>query len=221
MPSIYKSRSFIFHGECVAARWIYILSLHTTDNYRSRTRIYVLHIYTRATVSPVMGPYRLIDGDSRVGNPIHRAEDKFHVPQCVSKRGRVSEGGSARSTAVTSANYQQHWIRVYICVCKRIYMRTRGWCVLPPLVSSHVYTEMAGCRKFLATRIVWIAMPSGSSLRLQALCSPCPPPRPSPHPLPSAAYFFRLPRQLRVSILSRMHVASDRCGTLRDITDTC
>lgn len=52
---------------------------------RAHMCLWYLHIYTHVTVSLVASPYRLIDGDSRVGNPIHRAEDKFHVPQCVSK----------------------------------------------------------------------------------------------------------------------------------------
>lgn len=72
-----------------------------------RAHICAFSIQAHATASPVVDPYRLIDGDSRVGNPIHWAEDKFHVPQCVSKwgGGRDSEGGGARSTAVTSGNY--------------------------------------------------------------------------------------------------------------------
>lgn len=69
-----------------------------------------------------MDPYRLIDGDSRVGNPIHWAEDKFHnaLRSGREEEGREggkgrgearearegdSEGGGARSTAVTSGNY--------------------------------------------------------------------------------------------------------------------
>jgi hypothetical protein len=68
-----------------------------------------------------------------------------------------TEGGGAHSTAVTMGAGES----AYTCI------RVRGE-VHPhlPLTSRIVYTGMAGCRKFLATRIVWIATPSGSSLSL-------------------------------------------------------
>lgn len=94
-------------------------SLHTVDNYRPCARTYVPLVSRHTRLPPpVVGPYRLIDGDSRVGNPIHWAEDKFHVPQCVSKRGGGTddlEGGGARSTAVTSGNYGGFvYARIYV-----------------------------------------------------------------------------------------------------------
>lgn len=86
------------------------------------------HTYTRATVSLVAGPYRLIDGDSRVGNPIHRAEDKFHVPQCVSK-------WEPRRVAVLVRLRLHRETMAPADLCVRAYMCTRGGAptlLLPP-----------------------------------------------------------------------------------------
>lgn len=118
-------------------------SLHFTGNYRPHAyaRICAFGVRTHDRLLPCRGPYRLIDGDSRVGNPIHRAEDKFHVPQCVSKwetRGRAEDGG-ARSAAVTSGNYG-----IGGPVCVRVYVRgarTTARCARPR-ISNRVHWGM-------------------------------------------------------------------------------
>lgn len=98
-------------------------SLHTVDNYRPRARarahICAFGIQTRATASPVVDPYRLIDGDSRVGNPIHWAEDKFHVPQCVSKWGR---GRMIRRVAVLVRLRLHRETMASMDLCTRVYV---------------------------------------------------------------------------------------------------
>lgn len=127
---------------------------------RAHMCLWYSHTYTRATVSLVAGPYRLIDGDSRVGNPIHRAEDKFHVPQCVSK-------WEPRRVAVLVRLRLHRETMAPADLCVRAYMCARGGAPTLPLPppppslllllrpsSRTVYIGMAGCRKFLATRIV-------------------------------------------------------------------
>lgn len=114
--------------------------------------LWYLHVRVRTTVSLVASPYRLIDGDSRVGNPIHRTEDKFHVPQCVSK-------WVTRRVAVLVRLRLHRETMAPADLCTRVYVRTgRRKPFLHPPPSQTVYIGMAGCRKFLATRIVWIAV---------------------------------------------------------------
>lgn len=112
-------------------------SLHSADNYRPwcahicafdiTTRAHIQHIYAHTLTHlltsdrlPCRGPYRLIDGDSRVGNPIHRAEDKFHVPQCVSKweSRRVAVLVRLRLHRETMAPANL-CMRARVCVCER------------------------------------------------------------------------------------------------------
>lgn len=195
------------------AQWIYN-PLHTADNYRScahmsrcylHTHIYIyIHRHTQqtqisASLSLSWAPYRLIDGDSRVGNPIHRAEDKFHVPQCVSwETRRVAVLVRLRLHRQTMAPTD-----LYVCGCARVYMYActrRGVHPAPTLITNRVHRGMAGCRKFLATRIVWIAAPFGSSPNRCSLAFSL---RPS--------VYVSLPFSTvnRVSILSRLRAASE------------
>jgi len=124
-------------------------SRHTTGNYQPRAHICATGTYThtRATVSLVVSPYRLIDGDSRVGNPIHRTEDKFHVPQCVSKwvTWRVAVLVRLRLHRETMAPAD---------LCTRVYVCTRRR-TLPP--SSHPRLELCTLR--------WLG--AGNSLQLE------------------------------------------------------
>lgn len=114
---------------------------------RARTHVCLWYPHTHARPSTMSRtPYRLIDGDPRVGNPIHRAEDKFHVPQCVSK-WETPVGGGARSTAVTSGNYGHRWI----CVC--VYTCARGGA--SPISLSHLESCTPG----------WLG--AGNSLQLE------------------------------------------------------
>lgn len=108
---------------------------HTAGNYQSRAHMWLWYLHIHATVSLVVGPYRLIDGDSRVGNPIHRAEDKFHVPQCVSK-WETQRVAVARSTAVTSGTM----VLADLCI-SRVYMCAREGVPPPTLVSNCVHWD--------------------------------------------------------------------------------
>jgi len=116
------------------------VSLHTASTYClqlsvSRAHMCLWYLHIHATVSLVAGPYRLIDGDSRVGNPIHRAEDKFHVPQCVSK-WETQRVAVARSTAVTSGAM----VLADLCI-SRAYMCAREGALPPTLVSNCVHWD--------------------------------------------------------------------------------
>lgn len=151
--------------------------------------LWYLHIHT---VSLVAGPYRLIDGDSRVGNPIHRAEDKFHVPQCVSKWAtrRVAVLVRLRLHRETTASAD---------LCTRVYMCT-GWGIPSPptLVSNCVHWDSwvqeipcnSNSLNSYVVRLFLTAVPRNVHLVLPSTC------------------LFSVFYVNRVSILSRMQPAS-------------
>lgn len=183
-------------------RSVSLPSRYTAGNYQSRAHICapLVSTYTHATVSLVAGPYRLIDGDSRVGNPIHRAEDKFHVPQCVSKweTQRVA-------VLVRLRLHRETMAPADLCTC--VYVRM-GRCTPPTLVSNCVHWDG------------WVQeIPCNSNslnsyvVRLFLAVVPR-----TPLTLPSTCLFFVFYVN-RVSILSRMHPSLMQFHSIQVITD--